>query len=54
MAGDWSKLHNEGLHKLYAPTNIIRVSKSRRMRCAGLVGIMKEIRSAYKIWAKKI
>jgi hypothetical protein len=31
------KLHNEEPHDLYYTTNIIRVIKSRKMRCAGHV-----------------
>jgi hypothetical protein len=37
MTGDWRKLHNEELHNLYSPPNIIRMIKSRRMGCAGHV-----------------
>jgi hypothetical protein len=33
VAGDWRRLHNEELHKLYTSQNIIRVIKSMRMRC---------------------
>jgi hypothetical protein len=32
VTGDWRKLHNEELHNLYSPPNIIRMIKSRRMR----------------------
>jgi hypothetical protein len=32
VAGSWRRLHNEELHNLYVPSNIIRVIKSRRMR----------------------
>jgi hypothetical protein len=35
-----SKLHNEGLHKVYSSSNIIRMMKSRRMRWAGHVARM--------------
>jgi hypothetical protein len=31
--GSWRKLHNDELHSLYYSQNIIRVIKSRRMRC---------------------
>jgi hypothetical protein len=31
VMGDWRKLHNEELHKLYSLPNIIRMIKSRRM-----------------------
>jgi hypothetical protein len=32
MTGGWRKLHNEELHNLSSSPNIIRRSKSRRMR----------------------
>jgi hypothetical protein len=31
VTGDWRKLHNEELHNLHSPSNIIRMMKSRRM-----------------------
>jgi hypothetical protein len=34
------KLHNEELHYLYSSPNIIRMTKSRRMRCVGHVARM--------------
>jgi hypothetical protein len=37
VAGDWWKLHNEEIHKLYSSPNIIRMFKSRRMRWSGHV-----------------
>jgi hypothetical protein len=43
------KLHNEALHNVYASPNIIRVIKSRRMRCAIHVVCMEEMRKAYRI-----
>jgi len=33
VVGGWGRLHNEGLHNLYTSLNIIRVFKSRRIRC---------------------
>jgi hypothetical protein len=41
--GSWRKLHNDELHSLYSSLNIVRVSKSRRMRWAGHVGCMGEV-----------
>jgi hypothetical protein len=34
MTGGWRKLHNEELHNLHSSLSIIRMIKSRRMRCA--------------------
>jgi hypothetical protein len=43
------KLHNEELHGLYSSPSIIRVIKVRRMRWAGHVARMVEVRGAYNI-----
>jgi hypothetical protein len=51
--GDRRKLHNEKLHNLYSSPNIIRMSKSRRMRWAGHVARMWETRNAYRILVGK-
>jgi hypothetical protein len=32
VAGDWRRLHNEELHNLSAPQNIVRVTKLRRTK----------------------
>jgi hypothetical protein len=40
--GGWRKLHNEELHKLYSSPNIIRMTKSRRVRWAGHVAQLGE------------
>jgi len=37
---EWWKLHNEELNDLYSLPNIVRVTKSRRMRWAGHVAYM--------------
>jgi hypothetical protein len=52
VTGDWRKLHNEELHKLYSP-NIIRMIKSKRMRLAGHVARMGEKRNACRIFVGK-
>jgi hypothetical protein len=49
VAVDWRKFHNEELHNLYSSPSIIRMIKSRRMRCAGHVARMKDKRNAYRI-----
>jgi hypothetical protein len=40
----WRKLHNDELHSLYSSPNIARVIKSRRMKWAGHVAHMGEVR----------
>ena len=40
VTGEWRKLHNEEFRDLYSLPNIVRVVKSRRMRCAGHVARM--------------
>jgi hypothetical protein len=40
VTGGWRQLHNEELHNLYSSASIIRMTKSRRMRCAGHVARM--------------
>jgi hypothetical protein len=49
VTGGWRKLHNEELHGLYSSPRIIRVIKARRMRRAGHVARMGEVRGAYNI-----
>ena len=41
-------LHNEELHNLYLSPNIVRVTKSRRLRWAGYVVRIEEGRGAFK------
>jgi sulfite reductase beta subunit-like hemoprotein len=53
VTGDWRRLHNEELHTSYASRNIIRVIKSRRMKCARHVIQMREMRKAHKILVGK-
>jgi hypothetical protein len=45
----WRKMHNEELHGLYSSPNIVRVIKARRMRWAGHVARMGEVRGACNI-----
>jgi hypothetical protein len=49
VAGGWRRLHNEELHNLYASPYIIRMIKVKRMRWAGNVARMGEMRNAYSI-----
>jgi hypothetical protein len=49
VTGGWRKLHNEELHGLYSSPSIVSVIKARRMRWAGHVARMGEVRSAYNI-----
>jgi hypothetical protein len=35
VTGGWRKLHNEELHNLHSSPNIIRMTKSKRMRWVG-------------------
>jgi hypothetical protein len=52
VAGEWRKLHNEQLNDSYSP-NIIRVIKSRRMSCEGLVAHIEKRRGAYGVLVGK-
>ena len=52
MTGEWRKLHNEELN-LYSSPNIVRVTKSRRMRWAGHVARMVEGRGVHKVLVGK-
>jgi hypothetical protein len=49
--GGWRKLHNEELRVLYSSPSIVRVIKARRMRWAGHVARMGEVRGVYNILA---
>jgi hypothetical protein len=49
VAGSMRKLHDEELHGLYSLPSIVRVIKARRMRWAGHVASMGEVRGAYNI-----
>jgi hypothetical protein len=47
VTGEWRKLHNEKLNDLYSSPNIIRVTKSRRIRWTGQLARMGERRGVY-------
>jgi hypothetical protein len=49
VTGGWRKLHNEELHGLYYSPSIVMVIKARRMRWAGHVACIGEVRGAYNI-----
>jgi hypothetical protein len=49
VTGGWRKLHNDELYGLYSSPSFIRVIKVRRMRWAGHVARMGEVRGAYNI-----
>jgi hypothetical protein len=53
VTGEWRGLHNEELNDLYSSPNIVRVTKSRRMRWAGHVALMGEERGAYRVLVGK-
>jgi hypothetical protein len=53
VVGGCRRLHDEELRNLYVSPNIIWVIKSRRMRWAGLVAYMEEMRNAYNILVRK-
>ena len=53
MTGEWRKLHNEELNDLYSLPNIVRVVKSRQMRCAGHVARTGEDRGVHRVLVGK-
>jgi hypothetical protein len=48
VTGEWRRLHNKELYAVYSSLNIIRVTKSRRLRWAGHVARVGERRGAYR------
>jgi hypothetical protein len=53
VAGGCRRLHKEELHNLYASPNIMRVIKSRRIRWAGNIARIREMRNTYEILIAK-
>jgi hypothetical protein len=47
--GSWRKMHNDELRSLYSSLNIIRMTKSRKMRWAGHMVRMGEGRGVYRV-----
>jgi hypothetical protein len=52
VRGGWRKLHE--LHNLYSSSNIIKVTKSRRIRWVEQVACMREMRNACTILVRKL
>jgi hypothetical protein len=53
VTGEWRKLHDEELKDLYSLPNIVQVVKLRRMRWAGHVMRMGEVRGVYRVLVGK-
>jgi len=53
VIGEWRKLHNEELNDKFSSPIIFRVIKSRRMRWAGHVARIGEIRGVYRVLVGK-
>ena len=53
VTGKWRKLHNEELNDLYSLPNIVRMVKSRRMRWAGHVARMGDVRGVHRVLVGK-
>jgi hypothetical protein len=53
VTGSWRKFHSEELHNFYFSRSIIKVIRSKRMRCVGHVPHMGEMRNSYKILVGK-
>jgi hypothetical protein len=53
VTGEWRKLHKEELQDLYSPPTIVRVIKSRRIKCTGHVARIGEGIDVYGVLAGK-
>ena len=52
--GECSSLHNQELQSLYRWLNIVRVIRSRRLRCTSHVATMEKSRKVFKILTDKL
>jgi hypothetical protein len=50
VTGEWRRLHNEQLYDLYSSPNIVRASKSRRMRLSGHIARMGDRKGASRVF----
>jgi hypothetical protein len=50
VTGEWRKLRNEELNDMCSSPNIVRVTKSRRMRWAGHVALVGNRRDTYRVF----
>lgn len=53
MGGGCTELHNEEFNNVYSLTNVIRTTKSRGMRPARHVALMRESRYVHKSLVRK-
>ena len=53
VTGEWRNLQNEELNDPYCSPNVVRVIKSRRMKWAGHVARVGEMRGAYRACMRK-
>ena len=53
LTREWRKLYNEELNDLHSSPNIFRVIKSRRIRWAGHVALLRERRGVYRVLVGK-
>ena len=53
VIGEWRKLHREELNYLYSSPSIVFVIKSRRIRWAGHVAHMGEMRGIHRVLVGK-
>jgi len=53
VTGEWRRFRNEELNYLYSSSNIVRATRSRRMRWTGNVARMGEDRRVYMVLLEK-